>query len=169
MNSFEEELLAGKALWIGLEHDLKPGFDAASHATLVYVGKLKDKDALSASTLASCATVLVKQYATAYPAFDAQVGGVARFYSDKAQPHVLLLQNPVIRRIRDGILSVLSGKNIDVQVDFDYTPHITLDYLDDGTTLGIPVIQKDSIRFTHISVNCGMVKSAWALTGGLEL
>lgn len=152
---------AGRSLWFELTAAEWPSVGGGwrlppdAHATIAYLGK-----GLSSVDLKECVAA-VASFAACTSAIEARVSGVARFYSagEDGDPIVLLLDNPLIRGLRDGLLRRLEQARVPIgnAHDFDFTPHVTITRVPRRAHSAIPSPDRAAIRFTRLGVRAGDV------------
>ena len=160
-----EEYAAGKALWVALDPLPQEGLPPGAHCTIAYLGKDKSGNRDVQEKTVVHAALSCQTFADYNGAIVATVGGEARFRAPEQQAHVLLLQNPDIRTMRNWLLQSLYAANIVVQQDFDFTPHLTLQYLEPGDTVTVPYVAEETITFITLTVNCGDASVRFDLRG----
>jgi 2'-5' RNA ligase len=154
-----EQAQRGRSLWIDLRESTHLEFEAEPHCTLVFLGKDANlvRDAYEVARLLAVNEVQIA----------AAAGGVARFRGGlEGDPIVSLLQAPVIRRLRETIISQLRLRGCALREDdFDYTPHVTITRVPmlQHVTITGGELRQPPITFTHLCACCGDVVAPFVL------
>jgi 2'-5' RNA ligase len=158
MTTLHEEMMAGRALWIGLFTDESIQSNRP-HCTLLHCGKYPAQTALPGLIVRALAQLPLTLGLWREPVVG-RVGGVARFRGESdGDPIVHLLQQPMLRVMRADLLEQLEGLGwTPRRTDFDYTPHVTLGRVLRGQEMPMSgYLQGESYVFTHVGVVCGRV------------
>lgn len=109
-----------------------PGGEPAEelHCTLAYLGEVGNGPVVDPDKLGSALT----NFAGKAQALQGKVGGIARFapseQGDDLSPVIALVNCPGLQEWRRNLVEVIEGEGLHVAKDFDFTPHITLAYID---------------------------------------
>lgn len=99
--------------------------------------------------------------------------GMARFNasesSDGKDVLVALVQIKELCELRDKICDEFEEKYISYLDNFEYTPHITLKYLDAGSDLPIQSVPPVGLAFTYVTVRAGNVSYKLPLEAGNDV
>lgn len=133
-----------------------PGGELASdlHVTLAFLGEqsgLKADPALVAHTLAAFALEAEPLAGT--------IGGLGRFTpsdsSEGTSPVIALVNVPGIQQWRADLVQRLASLGVEVAGDFEYTPHITLAYVDADAPMPVESVPTLDLRFDTLCLAMG--------------
>lgn len=116
------------------------------HITLCYCGKL---DEFTADLEHLKATVA--QFASNNTPLGGSIGGIGRFtpseHSENLSPVIALVNVPGLQEFRRSLASILDSAGVFIANDYDYTPHITLAYVDPDAPMPIQNIEPLPLAF----------------------
>ena len=135
------------------------------HLTLAYMGNLTDLDTNKIAGLESC----VESFALAYAPVSGKIGGPVRFnataFSDDKDVAVASFQCNGIQDFRKQLVSYLEFAGVEVSDNFEYTPHITLAYIDPEADIPVQRIEPIDITFNKITLCLGAQRKNYELLG----
>lgn len=152
MTTLVAEILAGRSLWYGLDYEPTEYLPPGGHMTLYYYGKFESQDEFRATKLAASAMKALNDIHMA--AFDVPIDGVARFASQDTGGALVLLvdvSRVAVKETRER----LSEQVRQYRDHSNYTPHITVKYLQKDEPVTIEHVEPKTVRFTHVTLNCG--------------
>lgn len=127
------------------------------HCTLAYLGDMQDVE-IDDAWRERLRNLLVPIASTAQP-LHGRVGGLARFApsesSDEASPVIALVNCPGLQEFRRKLVETLDGVGYHIAHDFDYTPHITLAYIDPDAPMPVADVPALPLVFDEICLVIG--------------
>lgn len=97
------------------------------HITLMYLGELKDIEDKKSSI-----EDILENISQKYKDFTINIGGVAKFFSDKETPIVFTINSVEIEKIRFDLLQGMNSIGIKDSATFGFVPHMTLAFTEDA-------------------------------------
>lgn len=145
------------------------------HCTLAYLGDMYDEAQPGklhpAETQETLKTVLAA-FADSTTPLQGKVGGIGRFTpsesSGEMSPMIALVNTPGLQDWRRRLVETLQTANYHVANDFDYTPHITLSYLESDTHLPVDLIDALPLNFDTLCLAIGDDRYYFPIGGGTD-
>ncbi len=132
------------------------------HVTLAYLGDMDDDTEPGkrhpVTSLSELRTGLAG-FARQMQPLQGNVGGLVRFApspsSDEASPVIALVNAPGLQEFRRNLVGFLESAGFHVANNFDYTPHITLAYIDPDAPMPIDDVPALPLSFNEICLVIG--------------
>lgn len=130
------------------------------HVTLAYFGRV---DELDEDQLETLATVL-ELYARGHDPLEGEVGGIGRFTAAEG-PDALYgsVDVPGLSRLRTALVEALEQAGVPPRADHDFTPHITLAYLEPGSAMPIQSLEPRALRIDALDLVVGSERQSFPL------
>lgn len=123
------------------------------HCTLVYLGRLSKVEAVLPAVRQALAEMTPN-----YPSMTGVINGLGRFgaseSSDGKEVIYATLDCPGLVQLRTDLVSAIEAAGAEVAKDHDFTPHITLSYVEPGQELDVPLPDYE-IEVSYISLVVG--------------
>lgn len=136
---------------------VQPGGEPAEdlHITLAFLGDSSEMDQAQRQRLVQA----VASYAATAKPLRGNISGIGRFNpsasSEGKVPVIALLNVPGIQAWRAGLVEALGQAGTPADATFEYTPHITLDYVDEDDPLHQIKIPNVALRLDRVTVAIG--------------
>lgn len=131
------------------------------HLTLAYLGRIDEQPdkALALSDL-------VARFAQSEQPFEATLNGVGYFEAGESglYPVYANFDAPELSAFRQRLVEVLENSGFTVSAEHGFSPHVTLDYVLDPTTL--PVLEPATYRIDQVTLYWGGITVSLDLKGG---
>jgi 2'-5' RNA ligase len=144
-----------------------PGGEPAAelHVTLAYLGK---QDELEPATIEAVASAL-ETFAREHAPLDGVVGGLGRFSGSKTSDAQDVLYGsvdvPGLSRMRTELVAAIESI-APARQDHDFSPHITLAYLEPGSALPVQSLDPEDLRIDALELVVGGERRRFPLGSG---
>jgi 2'-5' RNA ligase len=132
------------------------------HVTLAFLGDKSDYE----QGFAKLKKALAGFASEAIP-LSGNVSGLARFApsesSDGKAPVVALVNVSGLQKWRDGLVKCIEGVGYTVAKDFEYTPHITLDYVDADDPMPVDEVPDVALTFDQLWLAVGDERTSFKI------
>lgn len=96
-----------------------------------------------------------------------KTGGIGRFSpsdsSDGLSPVIALVNVPGIQRWRADLVKRLESAGVEIAKDFEYTPHITLAYIDEDEPMPVESVPEVDLKFNEVWLVIGDERTAYPI------
>jgi 2'-5' RNA ligase len=153
-----------------------PGGEPASelHVTLAYMGDLAEgfpEGKLNPALTLEHISTVISSYARIVQPISGRIGGLGRFINpeDERTPVYASVQAPGLQAFQRKLVEVIEQAGYWVAHDFDYTPHITLAYIEPEAEMPVDSVPILPLHFNTICLELGDNRSYFPIGPQREL